>query len=422
MIKVRSLLKLENVNATIYFFSHMPDTNISTGDGVAFVYGYGIGFILWFIAVYTLAIAISFRNRALQVNQRINAYLMYLSLILLACTIIFTLVKSTIDRTTASTHQKNRFGNTFLYKRGTVCTKEYQSKTFLQPVDTLKVDVDTTHYFLPRFEWDWLFYNYKTIQVADYEYQRTNRDKTSYNELYQIQPISKAAEAELSLDYVGEEPKYKLSARLIDSRSNEILFDNAWDVALSSYYSHYGECGQPTPYDFVRNAQTITHSDMAPYFLIQSITSYPASTEIIEASFQNRYNREDKVFQNCPSNIQFIEQENRPQFLLNIIDQSVSNRLTTLLKVHKRYFLLRAITLSCNHKKIHLFDNSHIVTFDPENPSDQLEYYITNIDKLPFRKGDIASILEKKDLLIVQFYDSDTQMINEVTFKPINQK
>ena len=161
---------------------------------------------------------------------------------------------------------------------------------------------------------------------------------------------------------------------------------------------------------------------MAPYFLIQSITSYPASTEIIEASFQNRYNREDKVFQNCPSNIQFIEQENRPQFLLNIIDQSVSNRLTTLLKVHKRYFLLRAITLSCNHKKIHLFDNSHIVTFDPENPSDQLEYYITNIDKLPFRKGDIASILEKKDLLIVQFYDSDTQMINEVTFKPINQK
>lgn len=390
--------------------------------------GYGLGYILWFTSIYVLMIALGLRNQELYPQAKSTRFFLYGDIILLCANTLFTITKSAIDYTSTTPE-----GRSYLLRSGTVykrisfakrivCTKNYQPKKFSQPVNALKIDVDTTHYFLPRFEWDWLFYNYKTIQVADYEYQRTNKNKTSYNELYQIQPISKTADAKLSLNYVGEEPTYELSAQLIDLRSNEILFDDTWNVALSSYSSGYGSCRHSTPNDFVKEAQTITHDNPAPYFSILSTRSYQASTEIIETSLQNKYNCENTIFQNCPSNIQFIEQENRPQFLLNIIDQAASSRLTTLLKIHKRYFLLRAITLSCNHKKIHLFDNSHIVTFDPESPADQLEYFITNIEKLPFRKGEIINIQEDENLLVVQFYDSDTQMINEVTFSPVEQK
>jgi len=390
--------------------------------------GYGLGYILWFTSIYVLMIAVGLRNQELYPRAKSTRVLLYGGIILLCANTLFTITKSAIDY--ASTTPE---GRSYLLRSGTVyqrisftkrivCNKNYQSKKFSQPVNTLKIDVDTTQKLLPRFEWDWLFYNYKTIQVANYEYQKINRSETPYTEFYQIQPISKAAEAQLSLNYVGEEPTYELSAQLMDLRSNEILFDDTWNVTLTSRSFGYGECRHSTPNDFVKEAQTITHDDIAPYFSILSTHSYPASAEIIKNSKENQYNQEIKILNNCPSNIQFIEKENRPQFLSNVIDKSVSNRLTTLLKIHERYFLLRAIAFSCNHNKIHLFNSRNIVTFDPENPSDQLEYFITKIEKLPFRTGEVINTQEDGNLLIVQFYDFETQMINEVTFSPIDQQ
>ncbi|WP_077927939.1 hypothetical protein [Wohlfahrtiimonas populi] len=70
----------------------------------------------------------------------------------------------------------------------------------------------------------------------------------------------------------------------------------------------------------------------------------------------------------------------------------------------------------------HFFNTNQIVTFDPENPSNQLQYHITNIGLLPFRTVEVFSIREEEDLLIVQFYDPYAEMINEVILKLINQK
>lgn len=400
--------------------SYLHDSIMVNENGnTASIYGFGLGYVLWFTSIYILTIAVGLRNQEAHPDSKNSRFILYGGIILLYGNTLFTIIKSTIDYTTASSLERQHLLESgTIYKRGAVCTKEYKTKTFSQPVNTLEINANTTdEKFFHNLDWEYLFYYYNAIQIDGYRDQRTNETKTSLNKIYKIVPTGEKPDARLNLSFENN----KLSAQLIDLRNNENLFNDVWTTKVPSFSSYkYDECSRPTPYDLLKEAQPTQTDLITPsYFTIESFQQFSAPTEIIENITLDKNYYQNKIISNCANNIQSINQIDQLKLVPHHLNIS---KTYPVLKSNQQYFLLTYLALSCNQNKIHLFDNNHIVTLDLSDSSKQMKYYITNINSLPFRIRNLITAEEDNDILKVQFYDPETQMINEVILKLINQK
>lgn len=249
VIAITSLLLLSHT-------SYVHDSIMINENGnTASIYGFGLGYILWFTSIYILTIAVGLRNQEAHPDSKNSRFILYGGIILLCGNTLFTIIKSTIDYTTASSLERQHLLESgTIYKRGAVCTKEYKTKKFSQPVNTLEINAyinNNDENFFHNLDWKYLYKHYKDIQIIGYEYQGDSKNKPSYNKIFQSRPTNKTPDAELNLSFENN----NLSMQLIDLKNNEILFDDVWITKSPSFSSYgYDECSNPTPYDLIKES------------------------------------------------------------------------------------------------------------------------------------------------------------------------
>lgn len=249
VITITSLLLLSH---TSYLYDSIM---INENGNTASIYGFGLGYILWFTSIYILTIAIGLRNQETYPDSKSSRFILYGGIVLLCGNTLFTIIKSTIDYTTASSFERqNLLKSGTIYKRGAVCTKEYKTKKFSQPVNTLEINAyinNNDEEFFHNLDWEYLYKYYKDIQIIGYQYQGTSKNKTSYNKIFQSRPTNKTPDAELNLSFENN----NLYVQLIDLKNNEILFDDVWTTKSPSFSSYrYDECSNPRPYDLIKES------------------------------------------------------------------------------------------------------------------------------------------------------------------------
>lgn len=220
------------------------------------VYGYGLGYILWFTSIYILVIAVGLRNKTAYPQAKSTNIILYTGIILLCINTAFSIIKSTIDYTTASKYERARLIKTnTVYKRGFVCTKNYETKKFSQPVNALEINFDTADPQKFLNDWKYLFNYYNDIYFGDYHYKK-NHNKNSKSIFDNVGLIKDLPDAQLNLSFENND----FSAQLIDTRNNEILFDNTWrtkhpNIYSYTHYSEYDKCSEPILFDLLKQAR-----------------------------------------------------------------------------------------------------------------------------------------------------------------------
>lgn len=231
-IVIASLLSLDTFNLT----SIITDE----GGGRSYVYGYGLGAILWFVSICMYWVATALRVKEIDDLGPVASFaqrtFLAIGAILLTVTVSGSLIFGILDRDGANASERKRLENTAV-KKGPVCKIEnYQpSQPTYKLNGTLAVSGDggDMGYYFWKSPLDFLDWGVSTVRVGDVDYAYANSNQ---NRIIVGVPAAGGVDARLVLDVLPH-----------DSIDTKLFLGERLTPALHYYWTLDRETNIPCP-------------------------------------------------------------------------------------------------------------------------------------------------------------------------------
>lgn len=248
------------------------------------VYGYGWGAILWFAAIFVMAMAVGKRlsnyvqSINLAVPQRSPSLYMQgkttysLGLRLLLALIVLTLIKGSYDHLFASPMEQVRLDKSgVVFTRQPICTREIKLPISVPRSNvTLRLTLNGDLFFFssdnPVTYLD--IEGVKAVQLNGIEYQYQENDKSTLK----IQSITQQPDIDLTISEIGSlpkgQPRGKIYFTLVDSHTGDLLFRDYWKTNVQTEYQTpktvIDRCSEPSPIALIEKSLNQTERKDLP--------------------------------------------------------------------------------------------------------------------------------------------------------------
>jgi len=310
------------------------------------VYGYGIGFVLWFASIWLLYLSVGLRKMGLPEKKNENAGKgdCLIAAFGLALFLIFILSKAATDRIYGNKPENKILAkHNIVFKRGTICGNEIQVPKYkINLTGPLELIGDVDEYpFDLEYVLNW---GVPKVRVGNYDFFFTGTEGS-----YTITTERKSGKASGKLFITENEGTVHLE--LIDNSNNRQIFEQKWSPEISNYkcprYTPYNEQPRQIIIDSISNTLSPIHSSLLSKYNVNTLNSQVVS--IKEETFEENMLSNSNL---CSSrkDTAFVEYEHSNKEI-GFVDYKHSQKefgkakpsYTKPFKVFDRYYFLRRV-------------------------------------------------------------------------------
>lgn len=224
-VPIKSAILATLLSFDTFRFTHYL---LNENGGTSPVYGYGWGAVLWFSSIFLMLAAVGKRRREINISNRsmdTQEWLQPLGFVLLSATLGASSYFSIHDRMVANSTETQRLTN-IAFKRGTVCGAPDPIAT--DPIKKLSGPIELVvtknamraDYTFTQIS-DLLEWGIPTVRNGNIDYSYDARAGL----VYSIPATGESA----AILYINELHLHKISAKLVESSTNRIVFDQTWE-------------------------------------------------------------------------------------------------------------------------------------------------------------------------------------------------